>query len=54
MTTDFFQTEGPLVVEKQKKKETGKKVADYGKEDSAKFDLSHWSISQRQIMTNLL
>ena len=36
----FFQTEGPLVVEKAEKEGNWKKVADYGKEDSAKFDLS--------------
>lgn len=34
----FFQTEGPLVVEKAEKEGNWKKVADYGKEDAAKGD----------------
>ena len=36
----FFQTEGPLVVEKAEKEGNWKKVADYGKEGGASFDLS--------------
>ena len=36
----FFQTEGPLVVEKAEKEGNWKKVADYGKEDGEKFDIS--------------